>query len=203
VVYCGTVWGEEMSAYALETIQFGEDYRAVLSYDTDLCDTPRDWGNDISVAPIAANYRYSAPDDGVNALGDEVAAIAADWRDNGEDKLAKLMGLHKLAYKVVSLTAQRDWVGDFVFYGDDETVELSWIEAHADTVQQFYNGEVYRVEVEKKQVYKHITDENAPLLERWETVGYSLGGIYFDSGDSIEERNSEIVSYAYDILAEV
>ena len=187
----------------IDIVDIDERFRAVLYYDYNNNETPRDWGNDISVSPIKTNYRYTMPDAGVNDLGDEIEAYTHYWGEGGVEALEAAMLREKRAYKIVSLMSERDWVGDFVFYGDDETVELPWIEAHADTVQQFYNGEVYRVEVEEKQVYKNVNNSDAPLLERWEAVGYGIGGIYFDSGDSVEYRREEIAGYGRDILASV
>lgn len=191
----------------IETYEVSPTERIVVSYDLDASsDSPRDWQENISVHRINLNTRYHAPSPGTDSHGDQLEEIlenvGAESHSGGyvmSDEITAAVVKHferaGLPFIIAEHSADRDWVGVFIWYWEPEdfaeNVKLSpgfdgleYLDGCIETYRQWANGEVYNLDFQKLHTW---TDDADPDNKRstWDTED-SVGGCYLDPNDEDE-----------------
>lgn len=172
-----------------DIIQINEDTRIVVKYDQDAED-PRNWDPGVSVHPIRTNARYHRIDAGTNShehqLDEIIEHVPEMQRD---DALARHFERAKLPFRIVSMMSGRDWIGDYVWYAEPETVAenmelaplwngLDLVDGCIEQYRAYLDGEVYGVILEKRVTWQRADDPDV-TQETWEHED-SVWGCYLD-----------------------
>lgn len=182
--------------YALEPIALGDGLRLAIWYDT-WAENPLEWDEDISCHVLKQSQRYQTYETS-DTLSHNLNAIVENVpEDDWQPALDKLFTRQKRAYKIVTFMSYRDWIGDYVLYGESEEVTEDILDSMAHTLKQYYNGEVYVFGLEKLVSYAEIgNDDNTH--EHWE-LQESVGGYYIDDYSEDNLIGEAIVQFGLEI----
>jgi hypothetical protein len=149
----------------IETIEVSDQLRYAIRYDNWSLDYLKDYDHEFfSVFTIRKGDRQrdlELDNFGLNSR----LRNALDWtkRDDTEQVLAKIFTRAGYNYKFVELQGYPSAWHDLVVYWSDEVINP---EGYIEELSAWYNGHVYRVALEQKEIY--IGRNNT--IERWEVI---------------------------------
>lgn len=180
----------------VDIIQVDDDTRVAVYPDPD-AENPRSWQEGISVHALRRKGGYNAPDAGTNSHG---AALDEILDGASSSQVEGAIALHfqraNLPHRITASEA-----GEFVWYLEPETVAenlalaplwngLDLLDGVIAEYEQWANGEVYIVAVEKRTRWARLDQNGEPVfiadadiipitLTTWEEVEL-IGGCYLD-----------------------
>ena len=188
----------------LETIAINDNYRVAVSYD-EISDCPLAWYNEISAHTIRADRHtlnmkqlgaYDAEGDALDTLLDTL-----DYYGNGDPEdmdTAILKHLTRKGYaaRIAEVGGREGW-HFAVFYAKPDGGDVNaWINGNIRTFEQWRDGEVYILTLERRTTW---TSDTGDTRETWEAVN-SCGCYYFDSYKDMETQARE---FANDFMPDV
>jgi hypothetical protein len=171
--------------------------RVAVYYDQFADDPRRDWYSGVSMFPIENNDRFDTllpgDDDGMISLLSDVFA-GGDWDEDTDDKeqmYVALLNEHNRVWIKKEFTSYRDWVGNYLVWTAPAENAKEYLNSYCNTIQQWIDGEVYVVALEKMRTY---VDESDPerTITRWE-IEESVGSVYLDNFN--DESILEVAGY--------
>ena len=193
-----------MMSEILETIAINDDYRVAVSYD-DSPDCPLAWNDEFNAHTIRVDRHtlnmkelgvYDAEGDALDTLLDTV-----DYYGNGypEDMdIAILKHLKRKGYAArIAEVGGRDGWHLAVFYARPDAGDVNaWLNGNIRTFEQWRDGEVYTLTLERRTTW---TNDRGETRETWEAVD-SCSGYYFDSYKDLDTQARE---FANDFMPDV
>lgn len=182
-----------------------ETVRVAVDYDSH-ADHPLDF-QDVSVYVLEVNRFYDVKnftnplggeiDEAIDNSDEEWATVYEPSTDQRREFVEKFLTERNIPFYTTTVMAGRDWVFTGVFYssGDGMTAEI--IRKFIPELNAWYNGEVYRITLQKENVYRNI-DDPEDFIIKWNYFEaddfYSYGNIYdFDDVKSIVDDATEYV----------
>ena len=166
------------------------DVRVALYYDED-AENPLMYQG-VGVYLLEANTRnylmgkyedkYNSDIDEAAEAGDvEWATVYEPSTEQRREFAEQWLTEKNVPFYTTTINAGRDWVFTGIFYAIDEGLTVENIRAMTRPLGAWYNGEVYRIGLQKRDVYKNVLDD-ADVLERWNFFEYAdfgtCGDIY-------------------------
>lgn len=207
------------------TIEIDEKRRIAVHQD-DHPDDPREYQDGCSVFEVNRNTRFNPMYEGSNTHEDALRNIleqhGGDRWPNGyvltaeaEDAIRKHFDRASLAYRITDLNADRDWVGVFIWYVEDDCVKAnrhldhSWtgadfIDGCVGEYKAWLNGYVYGVGLEKRATYTN--DEDADdHLEQWieDPESDTIWGIITTDEDDLRTSAADAFGIPLDQIGDV
>lgn len=159
----------------ITTVQIDERTRVTAWY-AEYADNPLYALDFVSVHPIRQNYRFKTPPAGKDSRADTIDTIV-DY----DGDLKKHFERAGVPYRIVSITSDRDWVGEYVFYleSNDHNLGIEYLDSVISKYQQYADGEVYEMTLERAEEW---TSESGVKKLEW-TTAESASGFYADFHD--------------------
>ena len=182
----------------LETIAINDNYRVAVTYDN-VYECPLAWDDEINAHTIRADRHtlnmkelgvYDAEGYALDALIDTL-----DYYGNGDPEdmdTAILKHLKRKGYaaRIAEVGGHASW-HFAVFYAKPDGGDVNaWINGNIRTFEQWRDGEVYILTLERRTTW---TNDRGETRETWETVD-SCGGYYFDSYKDLETQAREFAN---------
>lgn len=178
-----------MMSETIKTIAINDNYRVAVSYD-DISDCPLTWTDEINAHTIMADRHilnmkelgvYDAEGDALDALIDTI-----DYYGNGDPEdmdTAVLKHLKRKGYAArIAEVGGRDGWHFAVFYARPDGGDVNaWLKGNIRTFEQWRDGEVYILTLERRTTW---TSDTGDTRETWEAVN-SCGCYYFDGRDDL------------------
>lgn len=170
----------------VDIIQVDDDTRVAVYPDPD-AENPRSWQEGISVHALHRRHRYIPPDAGTDSHGAALDRILdGASTSHVEDAIALHFQRANLPHRITASEA-----GEFVWYLEPETVAenlalaplwspLDLLDAAIAEYEQWANGEVYTVTLEKRVGWTRADDPEISR-ETWE-VADMISGCFLDGG---------------------
>lgn len=178
---------------AINTVQINKKTRVVAYYD-EFADNPTENFSDVvSIHEIKKTTHKSGMDSGADTSGSAIDSIY-EYNDDYETKIEKHFQKQGTACKVLDLEASRHYYGEFVFYIEPSKLEeigpdaAGYLDDCIAEYQQYLDGNIYIVAVEKLVVYRSSVGGK---IEQWEQID-SVSGVYDDVYD--DEKLLELAS---------
>ena len=185
----------------IETIAVNDNYRVAVTYD-DISDCPLTWDDEINAHTIRVDRNtltmkelgaYDAEGDDIQGVIDALEEFTDSTSDEIAEAILKHLTRKGYAARIAEVGGRNDW-HFAVFYARPDGGDVNaWINGNIRTFEQWRDGEVYILTLERRTTW---TSDTGDTRETWETVDL-CGGYYFDSYKDLETQARE---FANDVM---
>ena len=188
----------------IETIAINDNYRVAVAYD-DISDCPLTWTDEINAHTIRVDRHtlnmkqlgaYDAEGDDIQSVIDAVEEFTDSTSDEVVEAVLKHLKRKGYAARIVEVGGRNAW-HLAVFYARPDGGDVNaWLKGNIHTFEQWRDGEVYTLTLERRTTW---TSDRGETRETWEAVD-SCGAYYFDERDDLLAQARE---FANDFMPDV
>ena len=184
----------------LETIAINDNYRVAVTYD-DISDCPLAWDDEINAHTIRADRDalnmkelgvYDAEGYALDTLVDTLDYYGNGDPDERDTAILKHLKRKGYAARIAEVGGRASW-HLAVFYARPDGGDVNawkWIKGNIRTFEQWRDGEVYILTLERRTTW---TSDTGDTRETWEAVN-SCGCYYFDGRDDLLTQAREFAN---------
>ena len=188
----------------IETIAINDDYRVAVNYDY-LSDCPLAWDDEINAHTIRVDRNtlnmkelgvYDAEGDDIQSVIDAVEEFTDSTSDEVAEAVLKHLKRKGYAARILEVGGRDSWHFAVFYMRPDGGDVNAWLNGNIRTFEQWRDGEVYILTLERRTTW---TSDTGETRETWEAIN-SCGCYYFDSYKDMDTQARE---FANDFMPDV